>query len=46
MRAQPEVGQAAPEFALLNSRGEKVRMSDFAGQYVVVMFYKLDFSPV
>jgi peroxiredoxin Q/BCP len=35
----PQVGDKAPEFELLNQDGETVKMSDFAGQTVVLYFY-------
>jgi peroxiredoxin Q/BCP len=35
----PEVGDKAPEFELQNQDGETVKMSDFAGQTVVLYFY-------
>lgn len=40
-----EVGSKAPEFALLNQDGQQVRLSDFAGQKVVVYFYPKDSTP-
>jgi peroxiredoxin Q/BCP len=36
---QLEVGKTAPGFTLLDQRGEKVKLSDFKGQRVVVYFY-------
>jgi peroxiredoxin Q/BCP len=40
-----EVGKKAPAFTLLNQDGEKVKLSDFAGQYVVVYFYPKAMTP-
>lgn len=40
-----EVGSKAPEFALLNQDGQQVRLSNFAGQKVVVYFYPKDSTP-
>lgn len=34
-----EVGQEAPDFELTSDSGEKVRLSDFRGQRVVLFFY-------
>lgn len=34
-----EAGAAAPDFALPDQNGEKVRLSDFKGQIVVLYFY-------
>jgi peroxiredoxin Q/BCP len=35
----PQVGEKAPEFELLDQDGESVKLSDFAGQTVVLYFY-------
>jgi len=41
-----KVGDKAPEFALLNSMGDTVRLSDYAGKnYVVLIFYPGDETP-
>jgi thioredoxin-dependent peroxiredoxin len=40
-----EVGQAAPDFELLASNGEKVKLSDFRGKNVVLYFYPKDMTP-
>ena len=37
--AQLSVGKTAPAFTLLDQKGEKVKLSDFKGQRVVVYFY-------
>ncbi|MFJ5957045.1 peroxiredoxin [Paenarthrobacter sp. NPDC092416] len=42
----PAVGQAAPDFELLNQHGEPVRLSDFRGRNVVVVFYPFAFSGI
>ncbi|HTP50846.1 MAG TPA: thioredoxin-dependent thiol peroxidase [Anaeromyxobacteraceae bacterium] len=34
-----EAGKKAPDFALLDEEGEKVRLSDYRGRKVVVFFY-------
>lgn len=34
-----EVGQAAPDFEVVNDAGKKVKLSDFKGQRVVLYFY-------
>jgi len=41
-----EVGQAAPEFTLKDQNQKDVRLSDFRGKNVVIVFYPLDWSPV
>ncbi len=40
-----EVGVEAPEFALPDATGKLVRLSDFRGTTVVLVFYPLDWSP-
>lgn len=40
-----EVGSKAPDFALPNQDGQEVKLSDFAGQKVVVYFYPKDNTP-
>ncbi len=40
-----EIGMKAPDFALKNSDGEEVRLSDFLGQKVVLYFYPKDNTP-
>jgi thioredoxin-dependent peroxiredoxin len=37
--AELKVGNSAPAFTLLDQSGEKVKLSDFKGQRVVVYFY-------
>ena len=40
------VGQAAPDFTLLNQDKQEVKLSDFAGKKnVVLVWYPLDWSP-
>jgi peroxiredoxin len=42
-----QVGDIAPDFELPSHRGEKIRLSSFAGQkHVVVAFHPLAFTPV
>jgi thioredoxin-dependent peroxiredoxin len=38
-------GTKAPDFTLENSKGEKVSLSDFRGQKVVIYFYPKDNTP-
>lgn len=38
-------GAPAPDFALPNAQGNLVRLSDYRGQPVVLVFYPLDWSP-
>ena len=44
--AVPRVGQQAPDFTLANQYGEPVRLSDFRGRNVVVVFYPFAFSGI
>ena len=39
-----EVGQTAPDFELNDSDGNSVKLSDFRGQKVVVVFFPFAFS--
>lgn len=39
------IGTPAPDFALLDASGQLVRLSDYRGQPVVLVFYPLDWSP-
>ncbi|HEY1275722.1 MAG TPA: redoxin domain-containing protein [Thermoleophilaceae bacterium] len=41
-----EPGSPAPDFTLPDQDGNKVSLSDFRGQRVVLVFYPADFSPV
>ncbi len=41
-----QVGQPAPDFTLKDQDQRDVRLSDFRGQNVVLLFYPLDWSPV
>ena len=40
------VGQPAPDFALKDQSQKEIKLSDFRGKNVVLIFYPLDFSPV
>ena len=40
-----ELGNQAPDFELLASNGEKIKLSDFKGKNVVLYFYPKDMSP-
>lgn len=40
-----ETGNKFPDFALPNQDGKTVRLSDFAGQWLVVYFYPKDDTP-
>ncbi len=40
------VGQPAPEFTLKDQSQKEVKLSDFRGKNIVLIFYPLDFSPV
>ncbi|SEH10634.1 thioredoxin-dependent thiol peroxidase [Thermoleophilum album] len=41
----PKPGDTAPDFELLDHRGEPVRLSDFRGQRVVLYFYPRAHTP-
>jgi peroxiredoxin len=41
-----QVGHPAPDFTLKDQDQRDVRLSDFRGQNVVLLFYPLDWSPV
>ena len=41
-----EVGQHAPDFALVDQDGEEIKLSDFRGRNIILAFYPFDFSPV
>lgn len=38
-------GQKAPNFSLVNEKGEMVHLSDFKGQNVILYFYPKDMTP-
>lgn len=40
----PKVGAAAPSFELTSDQGKVVKLSDFAGKWVVLYFYPKDFT--
>jgi peroxiredoxin len=40
------VGDVAPDFALMDENRNVVRLSDLRGKKVVLLFYPMDFSPV
>src|ERR1700689_5367811 len=40
------VGAPAPDFALKDQNQKEVKLSDFKGKNVVIVFYPLDWSPV
>src|SRR3954466_5676399 len=40
-----KVGEAAPDFELMNQDKNKVKLSDLRGKKVVLLFYPMDFSP-
>ncbi|HVB34417.1 MAG TPA: peroxiredoxin [Patescibacteria group bacterium] len=39
-------GQTAPDFTLKDQNQKEIRLSDFRGKNVVIVFYPLDWSPV
>jgi mycoredoxin-dependent peroxiredoxin len=40
------VGQAAPEFTLKDQSQKDIKLADYKGKNVVIVFYPLDWSPV
>ena len=40
------VGAAAPDFTLKDQSQKEVKLSDFKGKRVVIVFYPLDWSPI
>ncbi|QOR67107.1 thioredoxin-dependent thiol peroxidase [Cytobacillus suaedae] len=40
-----EVGKVAPDFELVSTNGEMVKLSDYKGKYVVLYFYPKDMTP-
>jgi len=40
------IGQPAPDFALMNESKQVVKLSELRGKRVVLLFYPMDFSPV
>jgi mycoredoxin-dependent peroxiredoxin len=41
-----QVGAPAPEFALKDQNQKEVKLADYRGKKVVIVFYPLDWSPV
>jgi mycoredoxin-dependent peroxiredoxin len=41
-----QVGAAAPDFALKDQNQKEVKLADYRGMKVVIVFYPLDWSPV
>ena len=41
-----KVGDAAPDFALMDENKNVVKLADLRGKKVVLLFYPMDFSPV
>jgi peroxiredoxin len=47
MDNQPlKVGEAAPDFAVMDENKNPVKLADLRGKKVVLLFYPMDFSPV
>ena len=40
-----KTGQKAPDFTVMNDKGEKVKLADFKGKKVVLYFYPKDDTP-
>lgn len=45
MSQKLEIGQVAPEFSLIDSRGKTVQLSDFRGEKTIVYFYPKASTP-
>ena len=43
--ASPAVGAKAPSFALHDDQGNRVRLSDFSGQRLIIFFYPAAMTP-
>jgi peroxiredoxin Q/BCP len=43
--AQLETGVAAPDFEAITDTGDRVKLSDYQGQSVVLYFYPKDDTP-
>jgi peroxiredoxin Q/BCP len=43
--AELKVGQKAPDFTVMNDKGEKVKLSDYKGKKIVLYFYPKDDTP-
>jgi peroxiredoxin Q/BCP len=41
----PAVGEMAPDFTALNDAGERITLSDYRGEWVVLYFYPKDNTP-
>src|SRR2546429_6516860 len=41
-----KVGEAAPQFELMNQDKQPVKLSDLRGKKVMLLFYPMDFSPI
>jgi len=41
-----DVGEEAPDFALVDQDVKEIKLSDFRGKNVILAFYPFDFSPV
>jgi len=41
-----KVGEPAPDFELMNQDRQKIKLSDYKGKKLVLLFYPMDFSPV
>ena len=39
-------GQKAPDFSLMNEKGEMVHLADFKGKNVILYFYPKDMTPL
>ena len=44
-RVIPEIGKKAPAFTLADQNGNKIKLADLAGGWVVIYFYPKDDTP-
>jgi peroxiredoxin Q/BCP len=45
MTTKMKIGNLAPDFALPDENGKKIKLSDFRGKKVIVYFYPKDDTP-
>jgi len=42
----PELGQSVPDFTLTSHLGEKIKLSDYRGQNILLAFFPLAWTPI
>ncbi len=45
VKSNAKLGENAPDFTVLDDRGQRVSLSDFKGRVVVLFFYPTDDTP-